>query len=37
MRSSEFGWYVWFWVGMGIVLVSPIYILLYLIYSRLKG
>ena len=37
MRATEFSWYVWFWVGMGAVLISPIYVLLFLIYLRLKG
>jgi hypothetical protein len=35
MRSSEFSWYVWFWVGMGVVLITPLYVLLFLIYRRL--
>ena len=35
MRSTEFGWYVWFWIGMGVVLVSPIYVLLFLIWRKL--
>jgi len=32
---SEHSWYITFWVAMGAITVSPIYILLYLIYQRL--
>ena len=31
MRTTEFSWYVSFWVGMGAAMVTPLYILLYLI------
>ena len=34
VRTSEHRWYVWFWVGMGLVLISPIYVLLFLIWRK---
>ena len=33
---SEYTWYICFWVGMGVVALTPIYVLLYLILQRLN-
>ena len=36
MAVSQYSWYIWFWVGMGILTVTPIYVLLYLILKAVR-
>lgn len=33
---SEYGWYMGFWIGMGIIALTPIYVFLYLILQKLR-
>jgi len=35
MRSTEFSWYIAFWVSVALASLVPTWVLLYLIYRKL--